>query len=171
MPDDAFTFRAATPADIAAITAIETLPGYWRLVGHWPAEQHRAEMALPSSRYLVAEGEKGDVAGFVILQGIGGADGRVHLKRIAVDRPGGGLGSALLRHAVDWLFTETDAHRLDLDVHAGNDRARRAYEKAGFRAEGLMRDYHRLADGSFVSVWMMAILRPEWQAAKAGAAP
>ena len=157
-------FCAATPADVEAITAIETRPGFWRLVGHWPAEQHLAEMRLASSHYFIADAECGAVAGFAIVQRIGGHDGRVHLQRIAVGEPGGGLGSALLRHVVDWVFTETEAHRLDLDVHDGNDRARRCYEKAGFRAEGLLRDFHRLADGSFVSVWVMAILRPEWEA-------
>ena len=47
---------------------------------------------------------------------------------------GRGSGSALLRGVLDWLFAETDTNRVDLDLFVGNERAKRAYEKAGFAA-------------------------------------
>jgi len=43
-----------------------------------------------------------------------------------------------------------------------NERARRAYAKAGFE-EGVRRDYHRDADGSFRSMRLMSLLSPEWE--------
>ena len=152
----------ATEADIPTIMAIERRPGFEAVVGRWEHDQHAEEMARPSARYLVLR-EGGEVAGFALLQRSGEHDGRVHLKRIAVRDPGSGAGSRLLRASIDWLFGETDSNRLDLDVFVDNERARRAYEKAGFQVEGRLREYHRSVDGRLQDVWLMSILRREWQ--------
>jgi diamine N-acetyltransferase len=154
--------EVASAADIPAIMAIERGPGFEGLVGRWSHEQHAEEMAKPSVRYLVLR-ENGDLSGFALLQRIGEPDGRVHLKRIAVREPGAGTGSRLLCAVPDWLFTNTDTNRVDLDVYVENDRARRAYEKAGFQAEGRLREYHLAADGARRDVWLMSILRREWE--------
>jgi diamine N-acetyltransferase len=156
-----YRLAPAEPSDIGAIRRIEGDSRYDGLVGRWSDEQHRAEMALPSSRYFVLRDETGDVAGFALLQGFGDSDRKLHLKRIAVREPGLGLGSILLEALLDHLYATTDANRIDLDVFLGNDRARRAYEKAGFQVEGVLRDYHRAADGSFSSMWLMSVLRKD----------
>ena len=52
---------------------------------------------------------------------------------------GQGLGSILLEALLDHLYATTEVNRIDLDVFLGNDRARRAYEKAGFQVEGAAR--------------------------------
>lgn len=163
MRTDMGRLRLATLIDLPEVMAIESTPAYEDQVGRWPEERHQREMALSSSRYFVLESVKGGIDGFAIVQGIGSVDRRAHLKRIAVRKAGRGNGSILLRQLLEWLFRETETHRVDLDVFEANDRARRAYEKAGFRAEGLLRDYHRRPDGSFASMWMMSILRPEWE--------
>jgi RimJ/RimL family protein N-acetyltransferase len=157
-----FTIARAAPSDIAAIRAIESDPRYDGLVGRWTEARHREEMALPSSAYFVLRGGDGAVGGFALVQNLGDSDRKCHLKRIAVREPGAGAGSILLRGVLDLLFGETDVNRIDLDVFLGNDRARRAYEKAGFAVEGVLRDYHRAADGSFASMWLMSILRRDW---------
>ena len=51
----------------------------------------------------------------------------------------------------------------ELDVYADNTRAQRSYEKAGFRHEGTLRHGH-FADGRFMDVERMALLRDEWLA-------
>ncbi len=160
--DQSFAIVPATPADIEPIRAIEADPRYARLVGRWSAAQHRAEMALGSSRYFLLRDGDGEAAGFALVQGFGDSDRKLHLKRIAVREPGRGLGSLLLRGLLERVYAETDANRIDLDVFLGNDRARRAYEKAGFRVEGVLRDYHRNADGSFSDMWLMSLLRRDW---------
>ncbi|MFB9445596.1 GNAT family N-acetyltransferase [Dactylosporangium vinaceum] len=78
--------------------------------------------------------------------------------------PGGrgrGLGteatSLLLRHA----FATMSLHRVELEVYAFNPRAQRAYEKAGFRVEGVRRDALAF-DGRRVDSIIMAALAPEW---------
>ena len=161
--DETYAIVPATPADIEAIRAIEADPRFDGLVGRWPAAQHEAEMALGTSRYFLLRDDHGAVAGFALLQGFDDTDRKLHLKRIAVREPGRGLGSILLRRVLEHIYAETDVNRIDLDVFLGNDRARRAYERAGFRVEGVLRDYHRDADGSFRDMWLMSVLRRDWQ--------
>ena len=155
----AFHLAPAERADILAIRRIEADPRYDGLVGRWSEDRHVEEMALASSRYFVLRDEAGEVAGFALLQGFGDPDRKLHLKRIAVREPGAGLGSLLLEALLDHLYATTEINRIDLDVFLGNDRARRTYEKAGFRLEGVLRDYHRNSDGSFSSMWLMSVLR------------
>lgn len=96
----------------------------------------------------------------MILRGVGEA-GNVCLQRVAVTRPGMGFGRLLLAAAVDWVFDETDAHRLWLDVAVHNARARHVYGGLGFVEEGVLREAHRLADGERVDLVVMGMLRRE----------
>jgi RimJ/RimL family protein N-acetyltransferase len=153
----------AREAEIEAMRRIEAAPGYEHLVGRWPAERHREEMAKGGSRYYALRDAQGEVAGFALVQGFDDEDLKVHLKRIAVRDPSCGAGSLLLRGVVDRVFAETETNRIDLDVFLDNDRARRAYEKAGFREEGVLRDWHRNPDGSFATVRLMSVLRRDWE--------
>lgn len=152
----------ATPADIPAIMAIERRPGFEDYVGRWSDEQHSAEMANDSSRYFILRDKGGAVQAFAIFQKIGEPDLRVHLKRIVASEAGQGAGSRLLQSALDWLYTETDTNRVDLDLFVENERARRAYEKLGFIVEGRLRDYHRSVDGRIRDALIMSILRKDW---------
>ena len=162
----AFRVERASPDDIGALMAIERLPGYDALVGRWDRDRHFAEMASPSNLYFALRDNEG-LAGFAIVLGLDDPDHRAHLKRIAVAAPGRGAGAALLGGLVDRVFAETKTNRLDLDVFTENERAKRAYEKAGFTAEGLLREHHRTPAG-YRDVWLMSILRREWRAARGG---
>ena len=164
---EVFSVDLAAPDDIPAIMAIERSPGYDRLVGRWEEGRHRAEMTKASVRYFALR-EAGHLAGFAIVLGLDDANARAHLKRIAVAEPGRGDGARLLRGLIGTLFAETETNRLDLDVFVGNDRAKRAYESAGFVAEGVLREHHRVSDGTFRDVWLMSILRRDWLASRGG---
>ena len=164
---DGWSIAPGGEADIEEMRRIESAPGYEGLVGRWPAERHRAEMAKGSSRYFLLRGRDGGIAGFALVQGFGDEDLKLHLKRIAVREPGQGAGSYLLRGVVGLIFSGTQTNRVDLDVFLDNDRARRAYEKAGFQSEGVLRDWHRASDGSFRSVRLMSVLRRDWEALRA----
>ena len=163
---EVYSLERAAPEDIEAIMAIERLPGYDGLVGRWEEDRHRAEMANRANLYLALR-EGGALAGFAIVLGLDDPDRRAHLKRIAVASPGRGDGARLLRGVIDHVFAETETNRLDLDVFPGNDRAKRAYESAGFTAEGLLREHHRTAEG-YRDVLLMSILRREWLASRGG---
>ena len=155
--------QVANPEDIPAIMPIERVDGYERLVGRWDAEQHAREMATPSSRYMVARDGSGIIA-FAILQRLDSPNRCIRLKRIAVRQVERGIGSTFLRLILNTCFDELAAHRVELFVHMENERARRAYERAGFMVEGVLRDFHRDADGTFRSMRLMSLLRPDWAA-------
>ncbi len=151
----------ATQSDIPAIMAIERTPGFEDFVGRWTHEQHAAELAKETTRYFVLR-DGGEVRAFAIFQHIGEPDRRVHLKRIVARDAGQGAGTKLLSGALDWLYTETETNRVDLDLFVENDRARRTYEKLGFIVEGRLRDYHRSVDGRIRDALIMSVLRKDW---------
>jgi len=74
-----------------------------------------------------------------------------------------GHGTDALRAISDFGFGELRLERISLLVYAGNDRARRSYEKAGFTREGTMRRAH-FARGEHHDVHVMSLLREEWAA-------
>lgn len=74
-----------------------------------------------------------------------------------------GHGTDALRAISDFGFGELRLERIGLLVYAGNDRARRSYEKAGFTHEGTMRRAH-FARGEHHDVHVMGLLRDEWAA-------
>ena len=49
-------------------------------------------------------------------------------------------GTEATRLIVGYGFEKLGLHRISLEVYAFNPRARRAYEKVGFVAEGVLRD-------------------------------
>jgi len=60
---------------------------------------------------------------------------------------GRGIGSEAVRRVVRLLFGERGHHRITIDPASENAAAIRAYEKAGFRRVGVMRQAERDADG------------------------
>jgi RimJ/RimL family protein N-acetyltransferase len=78
---------------------------------------------------------------------------------------GRGLGTEATRLIVGYGFERLGLHRISLEVYAFNPRARRAYEKAGFRAEGVLRESLRY-NGEWIDATVMSILAPEWASKK-----
>jgi RimJ/RimL family protein N-acetyltransferase len=74
-----------------------------------------------------------------------------------------GYGTDALRAICDFGFGELRLERISLQVYDGNDRARRSYEKAGFRHEATLRHAH-FARGHHLDVHVMGLLRDEWAA-------
>jgi RimJ/RimL family protein N-acetyltransferase len=85
---------------------------------------------------------------------------------IALGEPsewGKGYGTDATRAISDFAFGELRLERLGLYVYADNERARRAYEAAGFRLEGtLRRALHQR--GIRLDVHVMGLLREDWAA-------
>ena len=81
------------------------------------------------------------------------------------DEWGKGYGTDALRAICEFGFGELRLERIGLFYYAGNDRGRRAYEKAGFVHEGTMRHAH-YGGGRYVDVHVMGLLRDEWLTAR-----
>jgi len=74
-----------------------------------------------------------------------------------------GCGTEAARLMVKYAFEELALNRVYLTVYDFNARAIRAYEKAGYRREGLLRQDIFKA-GKFWDVWTMGILRADYDA-------
>jgi RimJ/RimL family protein N-acetyltransferase len=72
-----------------------------------------------------------------------------------------GLGTEATRLIVGYGFERLGLHRISLEVYAFNPRARRAYEKVGFRPEGVLRESLRYGD-QWIDATVMSILAAEW---------
>ncbi|MDZ4368786.1 MAG: GNAT family protein [Afipia sp.] len=70
---------------------------------------------------------------------------------------GRGLGVEALKLALDFAFRDRNLQRVSLKVFADNARAIRAYEKAGFEREGVLRRAVFI-DGQWVDEIIMAVL-------------
>jgi aminoglycoside 6'-N-acetyltransferase len=74
---------------------------------------------------------------------------------------GHGLGTDAVRTLARYLIDERGHHRLTIDPASDNAAAIRAYEKVGFRAVGVMREYWRSSDGTWRDGLLMDLLARE----------
>jgi aminoglycoside 6'-N-acetyltransferase len=72
-----------------------------------------------------------------------------------------GLGPEAIRVLAADLIDRRGHHRLIIDPVADNARAIAAYAKVGFRPVGRMRQYQRMADGSWADALLMELLAHE----------
>ena len=158
------TIRPATLADIGAVMAVERQPDYELYVARSEEAEHCAMLSSPSHAYRLGVGESGAVEAFAILRGLGDPHLNLYLKRVAVARPGQGLGTAFMSLVLREAFGPMGAERFYLDCFADNLRAQRAYAKLGFSRDGVLRQAYRLTDGTRADLVMMAILKSEWEA-------
>ena len=75
-----------------------------------------------------------------------------------------GYGTEALHLALQYAFDELNLHRITLTVIAYNERAIAMYERAGFRREGVLREFGQ-RDGGRYDMYLYGLLRPEWQSA------
>lgn len=75
---------------------------------------------------------------------------------------GQGYGREAIALLVVYGFRHHNLHKIHLQVHARNERARRAYEACGFVEEGRLRQ-HVWSDGRYDDLLAMGLLRQEWE--------
>lgn len=103
--------------------------------------------------------------GNVSLRDIDRENGSAEVAIVIVDRAyqDRGFGTDAMRCILDFGFGEQRLERIHLDVFDFNARARRSYEKVGFRLEATRR-HARFHHGQHHDVHLMSILRDEWLA-------
>lgn len=113
---------------------------------------------------VVTERSTGDCVGEVVLNdwdpGNESCNFRVFIGPRGRDR---GFGTEATRLIVGYGFERLRLHRISLEVYAFNPRARRAYDKVGFRPEGVLRESLRYGD-EWIDATVMSILAQEWAA-------
>lgn len=157
-PPDVF-LRLTEESDIAAMMDAELDEDTRQWLGDVSAQWHRQALNNPDLRHLAIISD-GDLAGFVVLAGIGRADRRIELRRIVVGpaHRGRGIGRQAVAAVLDRVFSRYQARQVWLDVKPANDRARIVYENAGFIACA-ERSVYVEPDGTRTPLMVMSIGR------------
>ncbi len=107
----------------------------------------------------------GPVIGHIELNNIDRRNLAASISKVLIGDPtyrGMGYGIEMTRQVVRMAFGEMGLHRLQLYVFDFNTPAVRAYQRVGFKIEGLLRDYRKVGD-AYWSSYLMALLSNEWQ--------
>lgn len=157
------TLRPLLDGDVVALAAIAREPDFSRW---WPGldeEALRAKVTGVDGVVPFAIVHAGEVAGFAQYY----EEDDPEFRHAGIDLGLGGrwrdrgLGTDAVRTLAKHLVHERRHHRLVIDPAADNERAIRCYEKAGFRAVGVLREYQRAADGTWRDGLLMEALARE----------
>ncbi len=149
-------------SDLEFVVSLESDPANLPFITPWERTQHEAAIRFPDFRHFIIEGGDGlDAVGFVILIGCRSQHQSLELKRMVINNKGAGFGRAALRVAKKVAFDDLGAHRLWLDLKAGNSRAQALYDSEGFVVEGRLRDAVKSGAG-FESLLVMSMLQSEF---------
>ena len=171
--------RPFSAADIEAMGPVLADPEVLRLTGSTNTSDDRPppELDDPTRTWYATRADQDDRLDLAVVDAMSGrCVGEVVLNEWEPDNracnfrtligPEGrdrGLGSEALQLLLEYAFTATDLHRIELGVYAFNPRALHVYGRAGFVQEGRRRDA-LLFDGAWVDEFTMAVLRPDWLA-------
>jgi putative acetyltransferase len=167
-PADAIRIRSAEPEDALAISALLGQPGTFENLLQVPDVPLAARLEflqkvdMQSLRLVAVAGE--DIVGNAGLHVQGASLRRAHVRglglAVAPAWQGQGIGRRLLAQALDWADNWAHVLRVELHVHADNDRAIALYRSMGFVEEGRHRAY-ALKSGRYVDSLSMARLHPD----------
>jgi diamine N-acetyltransferase len=111
-------------------------------------DQVRSALDAPGATTFIVESD-GRRVGLVRLASVGEPPWLVEFRLLVIEEPRKGYGRAAVRWLQQHAFAGLRAHRVYLEVAAGNARARALYERAGFVQEGVFRDGFRASDGTY----------------------
>jgi putative acetyltransferase len=157
--------RRAEPDDYKALCAVHAQPN--ALAGTlqlpFPSEQAWKErLAKFGERdYALVASVEGEIVAMLSLH-VSPRLRRAHVGDIGMvvhDKwAGKGVGSALMKAAIDLADKWLNLTRLELTVYTDNEPALRLYKKLGFEIEGTHRKY-AFRDGAYVDAYAMARVR------------
>ena len=163
-----FEIRQADPSDAEQLTrladAVSAEPEGWliSIAGEWRSagDERRFLKAVrryPHAAVFVAERDDGTVVGRLSV-GRDPHPASTHVAdvglMVAADARRQGVGTALLRAAVDWA-REAGVRKLELHVFPWNEAAIALYDAFGFEREGYRKQHYRRG-GEFVDAVLMA---------------
>jgi aminoglycoside 6'-N-acetyltransferase len=155
--------RPGCPEDADRLLRIRNEPGVLRWWGNAHIEEIGEEFIGSEEGFVIEEG--GEVLGAIQYH----EETEPMYRHAGIDiflttsRHGEGLGTEAIRLLARYLFEERGHHRLTIDPAAENAGAIRAYERVGFRAVGIMREYERGPDGVLRDGLLMEMLEEEFR--------
>lgn len=130
-----FTFRAMQATDVDEIVTWRYDPPYGEYdPAHSQTDVDEMRAAVGSPNWFVAVGDEGRPSGFVVAR-VGEEDGEVVVEAglgLRPDLTGKGIGPGFVEDVVELVRERWAPRTMVLDVLPWNERAMRAYEKAGF---------------------------------------
>lgn len=154
-PDDA-------PGVVRVITAREAARNTLQLPFRTVEDSRKYLAAIPTGNAQLVATVDGEIVGMAGLERMMRQARRMHAASLGLlvrdDWTGRGVGTALMAAIIDLADNWFALRRLELTVFPDNARAIALYERLGFVAEGLHRDY-AVRDGIYVDALFMARLR------------
>jgi aminoglycoside 6'-N-acetyltransferase len=152
-----------TAADVPRLAAIQAQPGVAAAWGEPEMEKLQDKATGTDECTVFAVELDGEVVGLVQYHE---EDDPMYRHAgidifLSEDVQGQGLGTEAVRTMAEYLIRERGHHRLVIDPAAHNTAAIRAYEKAGFKPVGVMRQYERLPGGEWHDGLLMDLLADE----------
>lgn len=128
-------------------------------------ENHIKEIRKDHSRedYAICSLETGLMLGELSLLDLD-LDNRSVSFRIALNHQNHlnkGLGSEAIKLVIDYVFETKKLNRLQLEVYSHNKRGIKAYEKCGFKKEGVLRQALYFNESYFDEI-IMAMVKDDW---------
>jgi len=155
--------RPLAAADVPQIAAIQAQPGVAAAWGEPELEKLAGKAAGTDECTVFAVELEGEVVGLVQYH----EEDDPMYRHAGIDIflseeiQGQGLGTETVRTMAEYLIHERGHHRLVIDPAAHNTAAIRAYENAGFKPVGVMRQYERLPGGEWHDGLLMDLLADE----------
>lgn len=164
--------RRPQPQDLAAVVRWYHDPEIARLTRYQTRPMTTAEiqrsfeqrlLSPDALAYSIVEAASARLVGFTTFSALDIDNGSVlfHITLGEHDAWGRGLGSEATELMLEHAFERLGLHRVGLSVFSYNERAIRAYEKAGFVIEGRLRDAI-LREGRYFDEVQMGALASEW---------
>lgn len=76
---------------------------------------------------------------------------------------GKGYGTDAMKILVKFIFEQMNINKIKLNVFSFNKRAKKCYEKCGFKVEGILKE-ELFRDGKYYDEYIMSILLKDWEA-------
>ncbi len=161
MEMDKLTFCLTRPEYLDFILSIEKANSNFVFV--WPKERHlEAINRMDEVHISIVNTATRELAGYIILAGIGGEDRELEFMRMVIADKGRGYGRTSVRFIKKYCFEVLKYHRLWLDAYTDNERAISLYASEGFVQEGVLRECKKHEDG-YRSMVVMSILEQEYK--------
>ncbi|OHV12930.1 GNAT family N-acetyltransferase [Kushneria phosphatilytica] len=170
-PDTEWTIRRADAEDAEAVWQIVSHPEVhactlqlpYTSLSRWQQRLARADQRGDCFLAACAPGQTGDVLGLIGVHQVADSPRVAHVRTLGIgvhpNYAGRGIGSALLRSAIDLADNWLNVTRLSLGVYSHNQRAIALYERHGFVREGLSRGL-AFGHGRYLDSIEMARLHP-----------
>ena len=111
--------------------------------------------------FSIVSTEEDKPVGFVCLKGMNEINSSIELGIAIMEKEyrSHGYGTEALDLAINYAFDRLGVSKVGLTVFPSNERAIRAYEKAGFRAKELLEKSWLMPTGEYVDMLLMEVTR------------